>query len=131
MLAQLKKFYFVHIFVNTFYYFCVRIMEITFRKKYLEDLYEGKKSKEKEYRSNPALVKQFVKTVKKLQEATSIEMLYQLKSLNYETLTGDLQGLCSVRINQQYRLIFKVIRSPEPPFQVQFLELEEISKHYE
>lgn len=106
-------------------------MEIRFRKKYLEDLYEGRKSKEKEYKSNPALVKQFVKTVKKLQEATSIEMLYQLKSLNYEALTGDLQGLSSVRINQQYRLLFEVIRSAEPPFEVQLLELEDISKHYE
>ncbi|MBF8964057.1 type II toxin-antitoxin system RelE/ParE family toxin [Pontibacter sp. FD36] len=106
-------------------------MEIKFRQQYLEDLYEGKKSKEKRFKSNQSLVNQYVKTVKKLEGITVFEQIYQLKSLNFEALSGNLQGLFSVRINDQYRLIFDIVRNTEPPFEVQLLELEEISKHYE
>jgi len=106
-------------------------MEIKFRKQYLEDLYQGVKSQDKIFKSNPTLVKQYIKTVNNLAAAPRLETLYQLKSLNFEALSGDLEGLCSVKINDQYRLIFEVIREAAPPFQVQVLEIEDISKHYE
>jgi toxin HigB-1 len=116
--------------VNINLYICVCFMEIKFRKQYLEDLYQGI-IKDKAFKSNPNLVKQYVKTVNNLRDAQKLEILYQLKSLRFKALTGDLEGLFSVRINDQYRLIFEIIREPDPPFHVQLLELEDISKHYE
>jgi proteic killer suppression protein len=106
-------------------------MRIDFRSKLLEDLYAGEKVKDKEFRSNPSLIKQYIKVVNRLKEISKIEDLYPINSLNYEKLKGKLKGKSSVRINQQYRLIFEEIYSENEPFEVNLLELEEISKHYE
>ncbi|MBS3771037.1 MAG: type II toxin-antitoxin system RelE/ParE family toxin [Bacteroidales bacterium] len=106
-------------------------MKIKYKKQYLADLYCGKKVRDKRFRSDPKLVSQYQKTVSKLIKATRIEQLYQFKSLNYEKLSGKLKGKSSVRINKQYRLIFTEIPANEPPYEIEIIELEEISKHYE
>jgi proteic killer suppression protein len=67
-------------------------MEIVFRDTLLSDLFEGNKIDNKEFRSNPAVVKQYVKAVNKLRSATRIEQLYQMTSLNYEKLKGNRAG---------------------------------------
>jgi proteic killer suppression protein len=103
-------------------------MEIVFRDTLLSDLFEGNKIDDKEFRSNPTVVKQYVKTVNKLRSATKIEQLFQMTSLNYEKLKGNRAGQSSVRINNQYRLIFEEIKKEGV---VRILALEEISKHYE
>lgn len=103
-------------------------MYITFKNKTLEDLYEGKKVTDKQFRSNPTLIKQYIKTVDKLKFATKIEQLYQLHSLNYEALSGNRKGQNSVRINDQFRLIFEEQKDGDI---VTVLDLIEISKHYE
>jgi len=41
-------------------------MEISFNNQLLEDLYMGNKITDKQFRSNPALIKQYIKTVKKM-----------------------------------------------------------------
>ncbi|MDQ7916380.1 type II toxin-antitoxin system RelE/ParE family toxin [Mesonia sp. MT50] len=106
-------------------------MTIVFLKDYLEDLYEGKTKKYKDFKSNPALVKQYVKTVNKLKSATRIEQLYQIKSLHYEKKEGNLNGKSAVWINKQYRIIFNEVASKEDSLQIDILELEELSKHYQ
>jgi toxin HigB-1 len=104
-------------------------MDIKFNDPELTDLYEGQKVALK-YRSNPALIKQFVKTVKKLQSVEKLEQLYQFQSLKYKKLTGNWKGHSSVRINDQYRLLFKeVITDTEPP-EVVCCVVEQISNHY-
>jgi toxin HigB-1 len=105
-------------------------MEILFQNQLLADLYEGKKVNDKRFKSNPTIVKQYVKTVNKLSAISRIEDMYVLTSLNYEKLSGDRNGQSSVRINDQYRLIFEEILSETEPFQVTMLALEEISNHY-
>ena len=107
------------------------IMEILFGSQLLIDLYEGNKNNDKQFRSNPTLVKQFIKTVNNLKAIVKVTQLYQFKSLNYEKLKGDLKNYSSVRINKQYRLIFKELSSLDQPFEIVILKLEEISKHYE
>ncbi len=106
-------------------------MEISFNNQLLEDLYVGNKVTDKLYRSNPALIKQYIKTIKKLQSIEKIEQLFQYAGLNYEKLKGKLSIYSSVRINQQYRLIFQEIANTKEPFEIVLLQLEEISKHYE
>lgn len=105
-------------------------MEILFRNQLLSDLYEGKKVNDNRFKSNPTVVKQYIKTVNKLSAVNNIEDMYSLQSLKYEKLTGDRKGQSSVRINEQYRLIFEEILSDKEPFQVEIFALEEISNHY-
>ena len=105
-------------------------MKILFQDKLLADLYEGKKVNDKRFKSNPSLIKQYVKTVNKLYAVSSIEEMYILTSLNYEKLLGDRKGQSSVRINDQYRLIFEEVLEDKEPFEVIMFALEEISNHY-
>ena len=106
-------------------------MEIHFNNELLIDLYEGNKVKNKEFRSNPNLIKQYIKTVNKLRAVAKVEELYQYAGLNYEKLKGNLKGYSSVRINIQYRLIFEEVASNKEPFEIVLFKLEEISKHYQ
>ena len=106
-------------------------MEILFNDAELGDLYEGKKVTNKFYRSNPQLVKQFIKVINWLRHANKVEQLYQINSLNYEKLQGDWEGYSSVRLNKKYRLIFKEIVSHEEPFEVLLIAVKEISNHYQ
>jgi proteic killer suppression protein len=106
-------------------------MEIIFNNQILVDLYEGNKITDKIFRSNPTLVKQYIKTVNKLRAVEKVEQLYQFAGLNYEKLKGNLKGYSSVRINQQYRLIFEEVASDKEPFEIVLFKLEEISKHYQ
>ena len=105
-------------------------MDISFNNRLLIDLYEGNKIKDKQFQSNPNLVKQFVKTVNKLKSVEKVEQLFQYAGLNYEKLKGNFKGYSSVRINNQYRLIFEEVAAKEEPFQIVLFHLEEISNHY-
>ena len=96
----------------------------------LIDLYEGNKIKDKQFRSNPSLVKQDIKTVNRLASVEKVEQLFQYAGLNNEKLKGNLKGYSSVIINNQYRLIFEEIAAKEEPFQIVLFKLEEISNHY-
>ena len=107
------------------------VMKVLFRKTYLADLYEGRKVNDKRLKSNPMLVKQYIKTVARLEAASSLEQLYQIASLNFEALSGNYTGFYSVRINQQYRLIFSAVFTDDDPPEVSVLELEDISNHYQ
>ncbi len=106
-------------------------MRIDFTKTYLSDLYEGKVRKYKEYKSNPQLVKQYIKTINKLKSITKIEQLYQIKSLNYEKKVGDLEEISAVWVNKQYRILFREIATDPENLVIDLLEIEEFSKHYE
>ena len=106
-------------------------MEVIFNDSELADLYEGKKVTNKLFRSNPQLVKQFVKVINWLRAVKKIEELYQINSLNYEKLVGDWNGYSSVRLNLKYRLIFKEIVSYKEPFEVLLIAVKEVSNHYQ
>jgi proteic killer suppression protein len=106
-------------------------MEIKFKKEYLADIYQGNTSKYKEYKSNKALVNQYIKVINKLKSITKKEQLYQIKSLRYEKLTGDLKGLSAVSVNMQYRIIFTEVASSSDELTIDIFEIEELSKHYE
>ena len=106
-------------------------MDISFNNKLLENLYAGNKVTDKQFRSNPDLIKQYIKTVAKLKAVEKVEQLFQFHGLNYERLKGNFAGYSSVRINKQYRLIFIEVANNKEPFEIVLFKLEEISKHYE
>ena len=105
-------------------------MKIIFADKELADLYEGKSTKRKGWKSNPGMVKQFVKTVTRLASVERIEDLGNFKGLRYKKLTDDTEGLSAVRINEKFRLHFKEIINAEDPPRVVAIEIRKISNHY-
>lgn len=106
-------------------------MEISFNNQELADLFEGIKPKRKEWKSNAQMVKQFVNTVVKLRSVEKVEELMQFGGLHYKKLTDDPNGMCAVRINQQYRLHFKEVENDLDPPQVVLFEIEKITNHYQ
>lgn len=106
-------------------------MEIKFQKEYLSDLYQGIVNPYKEYKSNPQLVKQYVKTINTLKGITTIEQLYQIKSLHYEKKIGNLNGVSAVYVNKQYRILFNEMATNPEDLKIDVLEIQDLSKHYE
>ena len=73
-------------------------------------------------------------TIPKVQILISIESiddLKQFRSLNFEVLKGDRKGEFSIRLNIQYRLIFRIEKERNGDFVIELIVLNEISKHYE
>lgn len=104
-------------------------MQIEFDKAYLKELYESGKSSDKKHRYQPEVVRGYQKAVFALTTARCIEDLFPIKSLNYEALSGDCQGISSVRINRKYRLEFSIGNFGEAPI-VTICRLLDISNHY-
>lgn len=103
-------------------------MNVEFRTEELSYLYEtpleqikGKQTVARE------IIKQFKKKVQLLISISRIEQLKQFRGLNFEYLKGNRAGECSIRLNDQYRLIFEQINEDE----IEILLINEISKHYE
>jgi len=105
-------------------------MEIVFKKPYLSDLYQGIVKPHKEYKSNPQLVKQYIRKINTLKSVTRIDQLYQIKSLHYEKKEGDLSGVSAIWINDQYRILFNEVASTSGDLTIDVLEIEALSKHY-
>ena len=73
------------------------------------------------------IIKQYKRKVEILISITNITQLRQFRSLNFEFLKGERKGECSIRLNDQYRLIFEQKNKEE----IEIVLLNEISKHYE
>ena len=103
-------------------------MRVDFKTEYLEYLYvtpleeiKGKHAFSKD------IIKQFKKKVQLLIVISKIEQLKQFRGLYFEFLKGDRKGECSIRINDQYRLVFEQTSNEE----ISIILVTEISKHYE
>jgi toxin HigB-1 len=105
-------------------------MDIEFNNTELEDYYEGRPVKNKLIRGNKAIQKSFLKAINTLKAIQKIEDLYLFNGLNYEKLSGDRKGQSSIRINQQFRLLFTEIENKDNPIIIELLIIEEISNHY-
>ena len=104
-------------------------MDIVFEKEYLEDLYFKGKSKDKKHRLQTEIIKAYKRCIDRLASAPNIEALYQIHALNYEVLVGDKAGISSVRINDKYRLEFKVWEQQGEKI-ITLCHILDISNHY-
>ncbi len=103
-------------------------MLVEFENDELEELYVTPLDAIRGKRKYPVeVIKQYKKKLAILIGIHSVEDLRPFKSLNFEYLKGDRKGQCSIRLNDQYRLIFV----PTKDGSVQVLLIKEISKHYE
>ncbi len=105
-------------------------MEIKFEKDYLEQLYENGKARNKKYRFQNTVIKKYKNAIDKLRVANQIEDLYPIKSLNYEKLKGDKNGLESIRVDQKFRIEFISSIEGEEPNYITICSIVELSNHY-
>ena len=82
-------------------------MEIVFEKEYLRELYYEGKTSDKKHRFQPQVVIRYIRVMNNLDSVERVEDLFRYNSLHYEKLTGDKDGLESVRVNHQYRIEFR------------------------
>lgn len=121
---------FIILFISLHYEIRLKPMKINFTKEYLEQLYEDGKTSSKKYRFQKDIIKRYKTTIDKLRVANKIEDLYQIKSLNYEKLSGDKKGLESVRVNDKYRIEFISSLQGEEPNTITICKIVELSNHY-
>lgn len=104
-------------------------MIIEYSKAYLRDLYEEGQCKDKLHRYQPNVIKKYQKRVDTLMAATRKEDLFPLKSLGFETLRGEKEGLFSVKVDMQYRLEFS-LKEECGKAVLTICTLQELSNHY-
>jgi proteic killer suppression protein len=104
-------------------------MEIKFDKEYLRELYEIGKTTSKKYRFQPSIVKRYQARIKTFEKAEKREDLYTINSLHYEKLHGDKEGLESIRVNDQYRIEFKITKVVSETVAT-ICNIIELSNHY-
>ena len=104
-------------------------MQIVFKQEYLSNLYYDQVT-DKKHRFQPEVVKKYIKVVNILKNAKSIEDLFPFNSLRYEKLSGDKEGIESVRVNDKYRLEFVTERA-EGETIVTICNILELSNHYQ
>lgn len=105
-------------------------MIIEFEQEYLRELYEEGKASGKKHRFQPQVIKQYKKTLNYMKYVSKIEDLFRIGSLNYEKLSGNKNGLESVRVNDQYRIEFKSRIEGEVPQIITICSIVELSNHY-
>ncbi|MCG8310511.1 MAG: type II toxin-antitoxin system RelE/ParE family toxin [Cytophagales bacterium] len=102
-------------------------MKVFFETKELASLYKADPERLRGKQRIPVtVVKQYQKKVNVLISINELKELYNFRSLNFEALKGDRKGQYSIRLNEQYRLLFRINKNGELE-----LMIIEISKHYE
>lgn len=101
-------------------------MEIKFEKDYLRELFYDGVTSDKSHRYQPDIVKRYVRVVNILDSVDKPIDLFRYRSLHYEKLVGDKEGLESVRVNDQYRIEFKSTAGKE----ITICNIIELSNHY-
>jgi toxin HigB-1 len=79
---------------------------VSFADGTTEDIYHGHDTKAAR-RISRNLWQRIQRKLDTLNAATTLDDLRAPPSNRLEKLRGDLQGFCSVRVNQQYRLVFR------------------------
>ncbi len=104
-------------------------MIVEFEKEYLRDLYSTGRSSDKKHRFQPDVVKRYKKGIDYLKWASKKEDLFRINSLNFEALQGDKIGLFSIRVNDQYRIEFKLSEFADEQI-LTICSIVELSNHY-
>ena len=81
-------------------------MEVRFNETYLRMLYTEAKG-DKKHRFQPQVIRKYIRIVDLMKAEMNVLGLTKYNSLRYDKLSGDTQGLSSVRINDQYRIEFE------------------------
>jgi proteic killer suppression protein len=77
------------------------------------------------------IIKQYKKKIVILLTIKGIGELKEHRGLNFERLKGDMKEYYSIRLNEQFRLLFKIVHEEEAEIVIEEIMITEISKHYE
>lgn len=102
-------------------------MVIEYEKEYLKELYDEGKCRNKKYRYQKTVVKNYQKRIDTLIGATRIEDLFVFNSLNFEALDN---GYYSLRIDYHYRLELRIRQEGTEPI-VTICTVTDITNHYQ
>ena len=103
-------------------------MEIRFEKEYLEELYFRGKSSDKKHRFPISVISKYCSIIDLLESVNRPEDLYRYHSLNYKTLSGNKNGIESVRVNDKYRIELRTSKDLSDIITV--CNILELSNHY-
>lgn len=104
-------------------------MVVTFKEEYLKSLYEEGVSNDKKHRFQSDIIIRYQKVINFIKSSSTIEDLWNIKSLRYEVLKGDKAGRSAVSVNMQYRVEFTVNKIEEEPI-LTICNILELNNHY-
>lgn len=104
-------------------------MVVTFDKEYLKELYEFGKVNDKRYRFQPDIVRKYKRCIDIMLNVSDITSLCKYNGLNFEKLSGNKKELCSIRVNNQYRIEFTVTEM-QGEIITTICNIIELSNHY-
>ena len=104
-------------------------MQVTFEKDYLRELYENGKASDKRHRFQEQIIRKYIRVVDLMVELANVMELARYGGLHYEHLHGDKKGTSSVRVNNQYRIEFRVIVEDGKTI-AEIVNITELSNHY-
>ena len=102
-------------------------MVVIIEDDYLRDLFRGKPKGKPRYSADVA--RGFQKCILKMKHAQHSNDLRNIKSLHFEKLSGDLKGKYSVRVNNAYRIVFRLTTEGTRE-RIEIIYVEELSNHY-
>ena len=103
-------------------------MIVKFSNHYLEDLYQNKKVAGKPKFSD-VIIKKFRQKIQILEYAESLQQIYDMKSLHFEKLSGDLDGYHSCRVDIKFRLILSI--GIDAVLVKEIIVVEDLTNHYD
>src|SRR4051812_20725911 len=103
-------------------------MRVIIEDDYLEYLFVHGKSKGKP-RFGFDIERTFIKRVLQITSAQNTNDLRSIKSLHFEKLSGDLFGKYSIRVNQGFRVILRIVQEADN-IKVEIVCIEEMNNHY-
>lgn len=105
------------------------IMEVTFGKEYLRELYHNGNTTDKKHRYQPEIIKKYKRVVQLIRVVESVLDLARYNALRYKKLQGDKIGLSSVRVNDQYCIEFEEKTVGEQTIAT-ICNITDLSNHY-
>jgi proteic killer suppression protein len=107
----------------------IYVMIITFGEKFLQAMYETGKSANKKHRYQPQIIRKYIDVINLMKFQSTPFDLTRYKSLHYEKLVGDKEGLSSVRVNDQYRIEFEE-KTVDDHTVATICNITDLSNHY-
>jgi toxin HigB-1 len=84
-------------------------MEVVFIDEKLRFLYtEGRERGKPVY--GEAVIRSYIRKIDILASVNNSRELIQFKSLHFEALKKEYKGFNSIRVNDQYRIVFKILK---------------------
>jgi proteic killer suppression protein len=103
-------------------------MRVIIEDEYLAALYQNGYSTGKP-KFNREIELKFISRVIQMERAVNTNDLRSLKSLHFEKLSGKLDNKYSIRVNQAFRIIFRIEKDGNN-VRVEVFYIEELNNHY-